>query len=91
MLMTAVSLRAPATSTGGPPDPLLLASLLRSVATPADGLEHVAVRPRDGHVELVLFQTVSDGTEPPASGGSICHRALEITQQLSGWTVETER
>ncbi|KJY39097.1 hypothetical protein VR44_02195 [Streptomyces katrae] len=91
MLMTAVSLRAPGAGTAGPPDPLLLASLLRSVATPADGLEHVAVRPRDGRVELVLFQTVSEGLEPPASGDIICRRALEITQQLSGWTVETER
>ncbi|MEU7021265.1 hypothetical protein ABZ990_11505 [Streptomyces sp. NPDC046203] len=89
--MTSIVMRSPRTESGGRPDPLLLASLLRAVASPADGLEHVAVRPSGEQIELVLFQTVPDATEPPAPAIAICRRALEITRQLSGWTVETGR
>lgn len=91
MYMTTVVMRSPYVQTGGQPDPLLLASLLRAVASPTDGLEHVAVRPSGEQVELVLFQSVPDVTEPPAPAIAICRRALEITRQLSGWTVETGR
>jgi len=91
MLMTTVVLRAPDARTHDRPDPQLLASLVRAVASPRDGLEHVAVRETGRAIELVLFQTVREAPLPPATGAAICRRALRLARQLSDWTVGTEQ
>lgn len=89
--MTTVVLRAPEATTPDRPDPQLLASLVRAVAAPDDGLEHVAVRQADRAIELVLFQTVCEAPRAPATGAAICRRALRLARQLGGWTVGTEQ
>ncbi|MET7618144.1 hypothetical protein [Streptomyces sp. NPDC005408] len=87
--MSVVTLIAPEHSAGQELDLLLLASLLRAVATPDDGLEHISVRPAPDRVDLVLFQTVAGSRGGAATGEELCHRALEAVRRLDGWTVGT--
>ncbi|MDI2130087.1 hypothetical protein [Yinghuangia seranimata] len=92
MQMTSVTLVAADVPPDGAPRPIvpdaaLLSSLIRAVAGPDDGLEHVAVAVAPGQVELVVFTT---GGSPCAAGAAVsalCGRALAAAAQLNGWAV----
>lgn len=87
MHVTVATLVAPGRPAGDGIDLMLLTSLLRAVATPDDGLEHIVVRSAPGLVQLVFFLALASATAAEQAGERICGRALDAARQLSGWTV----
>ncbi|MFF2614491.1 MULTISPECIES: hypothetical protein [unclassified Kitasatospora] len=72
----------------GAPLPDGVADLVRSVATPADRLEHVAVHPHAVPDPVLGLYLLADGlADAESRAAGLCERAVASAAPLHGWSV----